>query len=94
MAEWQSPEHLADHFAKHGHEVGASAIEEYEASARALLARDDTIIFSYEDLLTAETRVGIYHRATQLFTALSDDDRWIVNHFKTDDGYIRGLMRR
>jgi len=25
---------------------------------------------------------------------LSDDDRRIVNHFRTDDRYVRGLMRR
>jgi len=33
--------------------------EEYDASARALLARDGTVTFSYEDATTYEIRVGV-----------------------------------
>ncbi len=92
MLDWQSSRHLEDHFADHGRDVGARTIEEYDASARATLARSD-IIFSYDDPTTGLRRVGCYDRETRLFTVLSDDDRWIISHFATDDGYIRRLMR-
>ncbi len=59
MSEWQSFRYLADHFEKHGRSVGARCAEEYDASARALLARDGTVTFSYEDATTYEIRVGV-----------------------------------
>ncbi len=55
--EWRSARHLADHFAKHGREVGAATPEEYDVRARALLTRDDTFTFGYEDWTTGERRV-------------------------------------
>ena len=79
--EWQSRTHLEDHFADHGREVGARTVEEYDASARAVVARAD-MIFSYEDPTTGLIRVGSYESETGLFTALSHDDRWIVSHFQ------------
>ena len=91
MPEWQSREHLEGHFADHGREVGARTVEEYDASARAVVARAD-MIFSYEDPTTGLLRVGCYDVQTGLFTALSDDDHWIVSHFATDDDYVDFLM--
>ena len=91
MPEWQSRGHLEDHFTDHGPEVGARTVEEYDASARIVVERAD-IIFAYEDPTTHLPRVGCYDSETGLFTALSDDDRWIVSHFRPHPDYIRNLI--
>jgi hypothetical protein len=92
MPEWQSRRHLEDHFAEHGREVGARTIDEYDASARALITRDDVLIFGFVDDETGLDRVGLYDEETRLFTVLSDDDRWMVTHFRTRQGYIDDLL--
>ncbi len=91
MVAWQSRNHLSDHFAKHGVEVGARSVEEYHASARAVLARAD-IMFGYDDPETGLRRVGHYDSSTDLFTALNEYDE-IVTHFRTDSRYVRRLRR-
>ncbi len=92
--DWQSPRHLATHFRDHGREVGAATVEAYDASARAIIAADDTITFSYEDETTFERRVGVYQPTTGLLTIMSDDDRWIISHMRCDSIYVNDLMRR
>ncbi len=92
MADWQSHEHLEDHFRNHGPEVGARTIAEYDASARSLLARDDVLVFGYVDEKTGLNRLGLYDTETRHFTGISDDERWIVTHFRAAWGYIRDLM--
>ena len=92
MAEWESRQHLEDHFVLHGHEMGAATIEAYDASARATLGRAD-IIFGYTDRTTGLRRVGNYDSATGLFTAMNTDDE-IVSHFRTTDAYVQRLMGR
>ena len=91
MAAWLSRAHLEDHFAKHGVEVGARTIEEYDASARAVLARAD-IIFGYDDPERGLRRVGHYDSATGLFTALNEYDD-IVTRFRPESRYVRRLRR-
>ena len=93
MPEWQSRQHLEDHFDRHGHEVGVRTIEEYDARARAVIARAD-MIFSYEAHTTGEARVGSFDSQSGLFTVTSDDDRWIISHFPADHSYIRRLTKR
>ena len=93
MHEWQSREHLEDHFRTHGREVGAWTLDEYDASARAVIARAD-MIFAYEDWETGLIRVGCYDSVTGLFTIMSDDDRWIVSHFLPHPDYIGDLLER
>ena len=92
MAEWESRQHLEDHFVLHGHEVGAATIEAYDASARVTLGRAD-IIFGYTDRTTGLRRVGNYHAATGLFTATNTDDE-IVSHFRTTDADVQRLIGR
>lgn len=92
MPEWQSAKHLEDHFADHGREVGARTIEEYAAGARALIERDDVLVFGFVDDTSGLDRVGLYDEGTRLFTVLSDDDRWIVTHFRAAEGYIDDLL--
>ena len=89
MPDWQSRGHLEDHFAKHGRGVGARPVAEYDSSARTTLALGT--IFSYEDTKTGLTRVGVYDRETELLTVLSDDDHWIINHFRCDEEYVMDL---
>lgn len=71
--------------------MGARTVEEYDASARAVIALADRI-FAYEDPTTALPRVGCFDSETGLFTAMSDDDRWIVSHFRPHSDYIRNLI--
>jgi len=94
MAEWRSARHLADHFEDHRYEGPWASVEAYAASARALLERDDVLVFLYYDYTTGFSRVGVYDEDTGLFTILSEDDRWIISHFRTHWGYVRGLMER
>ncbi len=91
--EWQSRKHLEDHFDQHGHGVGTSTAEQYDASARALLVHPNSIDFRYVDRTTDLTRVGVYDPQSGLFTVLSDDDRWIINHLRVSQSYIYGLRR-
>ena len=89
MPEWRTPKHLADHFAKHARRMGFETTEAYDASARATIARGT--IFGYEDDETGEWRVGYYDRLAGLFTAVSDDDRYIVTHYPCDEDYVLDL---
>ena len=86
MHEWQSPRHLADHFRKHGRRMGLRTVEEFDASARATIAKGT--IFGYEDDRTGEWRIGCYDRATGRFTVVTSDDRFIVSHFASDESYV------
>ncbi len=90
MYEWESREHLDDHFADHGPEVGAGTLEDFDASAQRTVARGT--IFSYEDRGTGEPRIGHYDRATGLFAALNEDER-IVTHFRCVEEYVLELPR-
>lgn len=92
MPEWQSRKHLEDHFADHGREVGARTVDEYDASARAMIARDDILIFGFVDDTTGLNRVGLYDEETGRFTVLSQGDYWIVTHFRAEQGYIDDLL--
>ena len=89
MPEWRSPKRLVDHFEKHGQRMGLDNIDAYDASARATIARGT--IFGYEDEETGEWRVGYYDREAGLFTAVSDDDRYIVTHYPSDEDYVLDL---
>ncbi len=91
--EWQSRKHLEDHFEQHGHEVGASSVEDYDASAHAVLVSPTSHEFTYRDRTTDELRVGVYDPVSGMFTALSDDDRWIHSHMRTSQTYISFLRR-
>ena len=90
MFEWESRAHLVNHFEAHGHEVGATTIEEFDESAQRTIGRGT--IFSYDDRGTGERRVGHYDRNTGLFAALNEDDR-IVTHFRCSEGYVLTLPR-
>jgi len=39
-------------------------------------------------------RIGLYDPLTGLLTALTEEQEWIVTHYRTDPEYIRGLKAR
>ena len=90
MAEWQSPEHLSDHFRRHHRLLGVRTIAAYDASARAII--EVGTYFEYRDPDTAEPRVGYYEPATRRFTALSDDESTILTHFRCPERYVRDTL--
>ena len=92
--DWQSDHHRADHFRDHGAEVGARSVEEYNASAHAVIENDDADTFLYRGIDTDLDRIGLYDPLTGLFTALTEEQEWIVTHYRTDPEYIRGLKAR
>jgi hypothetical protein len=48
-------------------------------------------IFGYEDDKPGEWRIGCYDSTTGRFTVITDDDRFIVSHFASDEDYAAGL---
>lgn len=89
MHEWISRQRLEDHYNKHGRYLRTRTIEEYVASALDTIARGT--IFGYDDPRSGERRIGCFDRATGRFTAITDDDRYIVSHFRSDEAYVIGL---
>ena len=90
MAVWRSPEHLADHFRRHGRRPGLRTIEAYDSSAAETI--DLGTYFEYRDLKTDAPRVGYYDRVTQRFTALTDDGATILTHYRCPERHVSGLV--
>ncbi|MFC6119458.1 hypothetical protein ACFPZP_00010 [Citrobacter bitternis] len=72
---------MRDHYAKHGDQVGAGSVREYDFSARTTI--QDGRKFTYRDRYTNKTRVGYYDPNTGLFTATSQTGKTptILTHF-------------
>ena len=72
---------LRDHYAKHGDQVGAGSVREYDFSARTTI--QDGRKFTYRDRYTNKPRVGYYDPNTGLFTATSQTGKTptILTHF-------------
>lgn len=87
--EWDSPEHLAEHFRLHGHELRTGTITEYDASAKETI--DIGIAFNYRDRQTGSWRLGYYDPLTERFAAMKDDAETIVTHFRCPERYLRSL---
>ncbi len=91
MPVWKTREHLDDHFRRHGHEVGARTVAEYDASAQETYRIGE--IFGYEDPNTDERHVGYFDPTTRRFAATDEYDK-LVSHFRTDDTYIDWLKEQ
>jgi hypothetical protein len=85
-AAWQSPAALSDHFQKHGAEVGAGSIADYDRSARRIIAGG--VLFRYFDPDDGEDHIGYYEPGSGLFTAVRERDLTIRTHFRADPDYI------
>ncbi len=88
MPAWKSRGHLEDHFARHGPNMGIGSVGDYERSSRATAAVGE--IFGYRDRMTGDWHVGYYDPVAGRFTG-TDEDGWIVTHFRCDQRYMRDL---
>lgn len=86
---WSSPDHLTEHFAKHGSEVGAATVEDYDASARRTIERG--VRLTHRDPTFGRLSVGYFDEQTNLFTVLNANETQIVSHFRTSARYVRRL---
>jgi len=84
---WSSRSDFERHYSKHRVEVGVRARDEYLRSARQTI--QDGIRFTHT--WKGGTRVGYYHRATRRFTALPDDESFIITHFVMGERQVRAL---
>ncbi len=48
--------------------------------------------FTYTDLEADATRVGFFDPTSGRFTALTDDEAFILTHFRATERYVRGLL--
>jgi hypothetical protein len=86
---WTSRAQLADKFNKHGRRLGIRDIHAYEVNSLDTVRRG--VRFTYEDRFTSEPRIGYFDPITGRFTAVTEDDTEIVNHFRAREGYVRNL---
>jgi hypothetical protein len=87
-AEWESPEHLTDHYPDHRGELRVRSIAEYDASAQETIVLG--VRFSYVDTPTRRRRIGYFHRDSSRFVVTTPEGR-IVTHFRADEAYVAGL---
>ncbi|WP_244599799.1 RHS repeat domain-containing protein, partial [Escherichia coli] len=82
---------LRDHFEKHGSQVGANSVKEYDISARTTIQNGRK--FTYRDRYTNKPRVGYYDPETGLFTATSQTGKTpvILTHFPESWENLRRL---
>jgi RHS repeat-associated protein len=96
-AKWQSAVRnvegpgIRDHYAKHGDQVGATSIRQFDASARQTIR--DGREFTYRDRFTGARRVGYWDSKTGLFTATTQKGKTpiIHTHFKVSWEDLRKL---
>jgi hypothetical protein len=69
--------------------VRARTVEEYDRSAKETIVVGTS--FEYQDDFTEEWWIGYYDQLTERLTILTDDDRWIINHFRCPEGYVERL---
>jgi hypothetical protein len=95
-AQWRNGRHLLSHFGDHAHKMRLWGVNGYDRSARETIEHGARFKYTWEDpqvpgLLLP--RVGYYHRSSNRFTALTDDEVFILTHYPPDDGedYVRNL---
>jgi hypothetical protein len=88
---WPTRRKAEEHFFNHGQEVGASTVEEYEASAIETIRVGRP--FQYVDRTTGKRHLGYFDPPTGRFAGLDRRGRRIFTHFVPDEGeeYVRNL---
>jgi hypothetical protein len=88
--DWETPEHLEQHFygRLHHRRLGCRSIQEYDASAQETVLIG--VEFTYIDSPTRLHRIGFFHRDTSRFVVASMA-RKIVSHFQADEAYVASL---
>lgn len=82
--DWETPEHLEDHFPIHRGELGVRSVEEYDASAQETVLLG--VEFRYFYAPAGVWRIGFFHRETSRFVVASTERR-IISHFRADEEY-------
>lgn len=93
MPSWVSPNRLHWDFNKHGPEMPWRTVQEYETSSLDTIQAGAR--FEFEDRKSGRDRVGYYDVATNRLTVLTDDELYILSHYRPRHGevYVRGLLR-
>ena len=86
--DWESPEHLEDHFPLHRGELGVRSVTEYDASAQETVRLGVEFRYFYDP--EGVSRIGFFHRDTARFVAASLRRR-IITHFRADEAYVAEL---
>jgi len=86
--DWESPEHLEDHFPLHRGELSVRSVAEYDASAQETILLG--VEFSYYYDPEGIWRIGFFHRETSRFVSASLRRR-IITHFRADEAYAADL---
>jgi len=87
MSEWRTPEHLEDHFRRHGAEVGARTVADYARMASETVACG--VRFTYH--LTGRPRIGYFDRRRGRFVAVDPLSDAILSLSKRSENYVRNL---
>lgn len=83
--QFRSDEHLADHFEKHGAEVGASTIDEYLTMANAVINNPNSLTKIETD--DGDNDTVYYLESTREFVIVSEDG-YIRTYYLADKDYF------
>lgn len=83
-------------FLQHRHEfeqplLGPPVRTEDAYEESSLVTIGEGVRFTYTDRQRGQPRVGYYDPLSQRFTAVTENERWIVTHFPAADDYVRHL---
>lgn len=85
--EWKDRATLEDHFLRHGHEVNARSVEQYEALSLRTIGRG--IRFSF--FRTGVLRIGYYDVRRHWLVVMQDDDETIISFSRESERQVRTL---
>ncbi len=90
---WVSPNRLRWDFGKHAREFPFTTVQEYEESSIDTISVG--VRFEFEDGKSSRPRVGYYDVRMNRLTVLTDDELFILSHYRPTRGetYVRGLLR-
>jgi hypothetical protein len=90
---WVSLSRLRWDFGKHGREFPFTTVQDYEVSSLDTISVG--VRFEFEDGKSGRPRVGYYDIAMNRLTVLTDEEVFILSHYRPTRGepYVRGLLR-
>ena len=85
---WKPRDDLAEHFRRHGAEVGARTVAEYAQLADATIRNGVRFTF----LRTGRLRIGYYHPRRRHFVVMDEQGR-TLSLSRRSENYVRTLAR-
>ena len=85
---WRDRKSLEDHFQRHGREVNARSIEQYDALARQTIERGVRFNFRRTGLI----RAGYYDGRRRWLVVVDEDKELILSLSQRNECYVRGLV--